>query len=307
MIPAAPRTDQPHYGAHLGNPDYWGPYVGAALARAGLPAGPVEPGVVGTFRTFLAGEVVVKLFGDAFDGAGTYRAELAMHQLLVDHLDIPAPGLVATGELYSDGPGWPWPYLITRRLRGRPLRQLSLPQLALTRAAGRLGEIVARLHELPAPAPVAGRNLLPALRQQAADRALRHGLPAHLAEQVPNYLDRADVGSILVHADITADHVFLDGTDLVGLIDWGDAMVADRYYEFVPVYLNALDTSLHGFSAFLAGYGLHPAAWSSTKALQGVLEFQFDAIGRIRDIVDLDRVRSLDELAERLFGDVGAT
>jgi hypothetical protein len=33
-----------------------------------------------------------------------------------------------------------------------------------------------------------------------------------------------------------------------------------------------------------------------------MLEFQFDAIGRISEMVDLTQVRDLDQLAERLFG-----
>jgi hypothetical protein len=32
-----PITEQPHYGAHLGDVDYWSAYVGEVLDRHALP------------------------------------------------------------------------------------------------------------------------------------------------------------------------------------------------------------------------------------------------------------------------------
>jgi hypothetical protein len=46
------------YGDRLGDPGFWGPYVRAVLARHRLPEAGWEPGFVGTYPTFLAGEVV---------------------------------------------------------------------------------------------------------------------------------------------------------------------------------------------------------------------------------------------------------
>ena len=57
-----PRDDQPHYGEHLGDPEYWRPYVLTALGRHNLPTAHVEPPFVGSFPTSLVGRLVVKLF-----------------------------------------------------------------------------------------------------------------------------------------------------------------------------------------------------------------------------------------------------
>src|SRR2546423_14131682 len=110
-----PRTDQPHYGQHLGDPGYWEPYIRAALDHHGLEGAALEAPFVGTFPTFLVGDVVVKLFGPAFDGPASHEAELAMHRLLASHPEIRAPALVASGQLYDDQPDWP--YLVTERLQ----------------------------------------------------------------------------------------------------------------------------------------------------------------------------------------------
>jgi hygromycin-B 7''-O-kinase len=296
-----PQAHHPHYGDHLGDASYWGAYVDMAVAGSRLPTDRLEVPFVGTFPTFLVGELVVKLFGEAFDGARCYETELAMYGLLADHSEIPAPSLVAVGELFPGAEEWSWPYLVTRRLSGEPVRVLDRSRSDLTAIASRLGEVAGQLHRLIPPAPIASREVISALRRSAPERLKRFGLPRHLLEQVPEYLDDGLAPPVLVHADITADHVFLDRGRLEGIIDWGDAMVADRYYEFVAVYLDALAGSPELFRAFLDGYGLREDDHLGSRCLRGILEFQFDAIKRVKQLVNLDSVANLDELAERLY------
>ena len=168
--------------------------------------------------------------------------------------------------------------------------------------ATQLGEAVGRLHQLPAPGPVAGRDVLREMRAAAAERLRCFGMPGHLAEQVPDYLADALPATSLVHADITADHVFVDRAGLAGLIDWGDAIIADPYYELVAVYFDAFRGRRPLLAGFLRGYGWDRADDFGRRALQGVLEFQFDAISRISEMVDLTEVKDLGRLADRLFG-----
>lgn len=74
------------------------------------------------------------------------------------------------------------------------------------------------------------------------------------------------------------------------------------YYELVAVYLDALGGRRPLLTEFLRGYGWDRADDFGRRALQGVLEFQFDALGRISEMADLTKVKDLDQLAERLFG-----
>lgn len=286
-----PITEQPHYGEHLGDVDYWRLYVVAALSAHDLPTDSIEAPFVGSFPTFLAGDVVVKLFGDAFDGAASYAAEHDMYEVLAGHPRIPAPGLIATGALF-DGPGWRWPYLISERIGGVPVREA----VATEAMAHQLGAAVAELHTLPAPQAVRDRDLLPKLRSTAVDRLREYGMPQHLLAEVPAFLADASADRVLVHADLTADHLFVASTGLVGIIDWGDALAADPWYEIPAVRFDGLKSDRALFDAFLDGYGWSVDEHFARRAMQGVLEFQFNAVS------DLPPADNLDELADKLFG-----
>jgi aminoglycoside phosphotransferase (APT) family kinase protein len=255
---------------------------------------------VGTFPTFLVGDLVVKLFGPAFDGAGSYAAERAMLRLLSAHPAIPGPPLIAEGWLFEEEPRWP--YLITARLPGVAIREARGARSEYRSVADQLGDAISRLHQLPAPPEVADRTVLRTLRANARARLEACGLPARLAEQVPDYLTDALPATTLVHADITADHVLIDGSELVGVIDWGDAIVADPYYELVAIYFSAFKGERTLLTEFLDSYQWDRAGDFPRRALQAVLEFQFDVVTGIGEIIDLSKLNDLEELADRLFG-----
>ena len=295
-----PREDQPHYGAHLGDAEYWAPYVLEALGRHRLPKAQVEAPFLGTFPTFLVGGLVVKLFGETFDGEASYGIELDVHRLLADNPAIPAAELVGTGYLFEDGPRWA--YLITRRLAGTAIRDLDLSHADSAAVARRMGEMTSRLHQLEPPPAVRARDVLPTLRANAVERLTRFGLPDHLVEQVPSFLEDPLPASAFVHADLTGDHVFIEGGRLVGVIDWGDAAFADPYYELIALYFDAFRGRRALLDEFLDAYGWPRDGVVPRRALQAVLEFQFNPIPSVRRLVDVDRVQTLDELADRLFG-----
>lgn len=148
---------------------------------------------------------------------------------------------------------------------------------------------------------MADRELIDDLRATAPERLRRFGLPEHLVEQVPGYLADALPAAVLVHADITADHVFVDNGQLVGIIDWGDAIVADRSYELVALYLDTLNGDARLFDRFLDTAGWQRDDTFCHRSLQAVLEFQYDAIAALRRLVDLDMTETLDDLADAVF------
>lgn len=53
----------------------------------------------------------MKLFGWFGSWRSDHRTERAVHELLATHPDIPAPRLLAHGQLYGEPD--PWPYLVT--------------------------------------------------------------------------------------------------------------------------------------------------------------------------------------------------
>src|SRR2546421_21042 len=53
----------------------------------------------------------------------------AMHPLRAAPPETPPPAVMQAGQLFDDaGGGWVWPYLVTKRLGGRALRDAEAPQ-----------------------------------------------------------------------------------------------------------------------------------------------------------------------------------
>ncbi len=124
-----------------------------------------------------------------------------------------------------------------------------------TTLARRLGQVAAAVHRLPAPAATVFAS--DPVRHRRVDRAARHrgwrSLPLPL-EQIDGYLVELDTPPAVLHADLHADHVFVNGEVLTGIIDWGDALVGDPYLELPALHLD-LATDVRLLDAFLDGYG----------------------------------------------------
>jgi hygromycin-B 7''-O-kinase len=291
----------PEYGARLGDTGFWAPYVAEVLARHGLPAAPAEVGAVGTMPTFLVGRYVVKLFGELFSGGTGFEVERSAHRLLLRHCEIPTAALVAEGRLFTEG--WPWPYLITTRLSGSAWRTAALGPGDRKSLARQLGRVVRRMHDLPPPAGrLWKRDWLAEFRADCVDRHRRWGtLPGHLVDQIEAYVVAPSPVRRLVHADLHADHLFVAGADLVGVIDWGDALVADPYYELPAMHLDTFGWSKPLLAAFLEGYGWEVTADFARRAMSMTLLHRFDVLRGVGQAVDLNAVRTLDELADFLW------
>jgi hypothetical protein len=115
------------YGQIFTAAAYWRPYVAEVCSRHGLGScREVRSGRPGTFPVFIvAGRVVVKFFGDLFEGGARFRIEREVYALLGRDRAIPAPGLVASGALFADASGWHWPYLVTDVLPGVSLAEVA--------------------------------------------------------------------------------------------------------------------------------------------------------------------------------------
>ena len=306
------------YRARLGDPAFWAPYVHAVLRQHGLPVSPPKFGTVGTFPTFLVGGYVVKLFlstlakpfGTLFDGTLGQQVEVAVFGALAGQPAIPGPGLIAAGRLFDAGDGRqpaddpPWPYLVTTRLGGTPW---SAAGLALDERAGvarQLGAVVRQIHALPPPTGLLWeRDWLAEYREGCVERLRRWGtLPSRLIDRADAFLLLPPSDRRLVHADLHADHLFVDGGELVGIIDWGDALVADPYYELPALHLGTFDADKGLLAAFLDGYGWPPDPDFARRAMTMTLLHAFDVMEGVAQRLDLRRVSTLEELADLVWG-----
>lgn len=291
----------PEYGASLSDAAFWAPYVAEALARHGLPIEAPVSGEVGSFPTFLAGGYAVKFFGELFTGGRCFEVERSLHRLLRHHPDIPAPALIAEGRLFEQG--WPWPYLITTRLIGRPWREAAPSPDDGGAVAEALGRAIRRVHDRPAPAgAVWEHDLVRELRPGCVERHRQwRTLPEHLIEQIDRYLLEPSPDRRLLHADLHADHIFVDGARLLGVIDWGDATVADPYYELPALHLGTFGGDRRLLGRFLAGYGWEAGADFARRAMSMTLLHQFNVLSEVRETIDVNTAPSLEALADLLW------
>jgi hygromycin-B 7''-O-kinase len=222
--------------------DLWRPAVEHICRRHGLPGGPHLRGPDGTHILYFAGEsrvvkMFVPLFGDDF------TAERLVCERLEGRLGVATPALVGEGEV--DG----WRYLVMTRVPGRPVGEVWAEMSREDRlgVAACMGDMISALRSVPVegldPIEVDWSAFLSEQARTAAVRQRGSGLSWDPAEQIREYLECSRgvlseaFGPVLVLADITDEHVMVSetggGWQMVGYVDFGDAMVGHPDYELV--------------------------------------------------------------------------
>jgi aminoglycoside phosphotransferase (APT) family kinase protein len=173
----------------------------------------------------------------------------------VQGLPFAVPDPAGTAPLPEGGRCVVYPYL-----PGSPLHPGQLaPGPGL---AARLGKALAALHDVDryvveeAGLPVYEANEYRERRMAELDRAAGTGhVPTVLLTRWEKALE--DVGrwrfqSCVTHGDLVAEHVLVDDGDVVGLIDWGAAKVADPADDLAWVAVgadeDALDSVLEAYA-----------------------------------------------------------
>lgn len=298
------------YLARLDDAGFWFPYGARVFKRHGIgaPDGAVA-GAGGTFPTLLSADVVVKLFGHLPFWRTAYEAERAALRLAACDPRIAAPTVLAEGRLF-DKPTAPWPYLVTTRIPGTQWGDATLSPERKLAVAAELGRQVRRIHALLPTKEVATLDSWPS--PGLATAAYHTVLPQRLVAQVDEFIARAPPPDpVFVHGDLMFRHVFVEGVRFGGIIDWGDALVADRHYELAQIHLNLLDGDKTLLRTFLAHskWPVEPAfahqalAQAFQRQAVGLAQHRtMDVFYRVPDLVSLPDIETLDELADALFG-----
>ncbi|HEX7023445.1 MAG TPA: phosphotransferase, partial [Gemmatimonadales bacterium] len=162
-------------------------------------------------------------------------------------LAVPEPEFCFAGE--GDDPA----FALHRELPGPALtreRYLALPEPARERCAGAVGRFLARLHATDlALARACGVPEVDYGRRAAEllERA-REGLWPRLAEEDRRWVERrltvfpggdpARVPRVLLHGDLSPDHILYDeaAARVTGVIDFGDLAAGDPAWDLVYLY-----------------------------------------------------------------------
>ncbi len=183
---------------------------------------------------------------------------------------------------------WREPHaLAIAALPGTTLGRLGGPSTGSPAAWAAAGATIRRLHDAPLPARRgrAGRSIV-ALAAELDDECevlVRNGvLPADLVtrnRQVAEVALRPWTPAF-THGDLQIAHVFLDGDEVTGIIDWSEAGQGDALYDLATFTLGHeehLDDVLAGYGTDVDLDVIH--AWSSLRSLLAVrwlIEHGFD-------------------------------
>ena len=176
------------------------------------------------------------------------------------------------------------PVLAIAAVPGRALGLLGGPSTASPAAWAAAGATVRRLHDAPLP-PWPGRRLddVAAELDRECGWLLANGvLPAEVIRR-----NREIAGAALrpwkpafIHGDLQITHVFVDGDEVTGVIDWSEASQGDALFDLATLTLGHEEH----LGDVAAGYGTDVdrdliRAWWSLRCLSNVrwlLEHGFD-------------------------------
>ncbi|MEJ5308431.1 MAG: aminoglycoside phosphotransferase family protein [Anaerolineae bacterium] len=313
-------TTWAEWGQMFTNVAQWTAAVREICWCHGLPVRRVEAGYPGTNAVFVVDDAyVVKIYApfcpEDFD------LERELYALLGSNPHLPVPQLIAQGVLEDQ---IRWPYIIMDFKPGVPIREARphIPRRNLERIAAELGEMVRELHRVPVasltslPHTQASWQQFVQQRQvEVADLTRWAGvLPASVVAEIPAFLaavlDGAEaVPLALLNGDLTEDHILLEQRGgkwhISALIDFGDALVGARDYEWVALWFSGLDRDYDGLATFMAAYDPHLSLddtfFARAMAFTFLHEFSLDILTLTLRTLGQPQVTSIQELQALLW------
>jgi len=176
------------------------------------------------------------------------------------------------------------PVLALAALPGTALGRLGKPSIASTAAWAAAGATLRKLHDAPLP-PWPGTSLdekQSSLDRECAWLVVNDVLPADLVNRNRQAAEAAlqPWTPVFMHGDLHVAHVFVDGHEITGVVDWSEAGQGDAMYDLASLTLGHPEH----LSDVLAGYGpdvdvdVIRAWWSlrSLTAIRWLVEHGFD-------------------------------
>ncbi|MFI7591277.1 phosphotransferase family protein [Micromonospora sp. NPDC049359] len=201
-----------------------------------------------------------------------------------DHADVEVAAMalapVPTPQVLWHNP----PVLALAALRGRALGRLGEPSTAPATAWVAAGAAVRRLHDAPLP-PWPGRSLdelATRLDRECAWLVANGALPTDLVTRNRHIAEAAlrPWTPVFTHGDLQVGHVFVDGDEVTGVLDWSEAARGDALFDLATLTLGHEER----LGDVLAGYGTDVDldvirawwSWRSLVVIRWLTEHGFD-------------------------------
>lgn len=176
------------------------------------------------------------------------------------------------------------PVLALAAVPGTALGRLGEPSTASAAAWAAAGAAVRALHDAPLP-PWPGRSVdeIAAELDDECGWLVRNGvLPTDVVTRNRQIAQAAlrPWAPVFTHGDLQLDHVFVEGDEITGVIDWSEAAPGDALYDLATLTLGHEER----LGEVVAGYGTDVdldviRAWWSLRSLRGarwLVEHGFD-------------------------------
>lgn len=176
------------------------------------------------------------------------------------------------------------PVLAIAALPGTALGSLGPRSTASSAAWSAAGAAIRRLHEAPLP-PWPGRSLdevAAELDTQCEWLLANDVLPAGLVTHNRRLAEAAlrPWTPVFTHGDLQVDHVFVDGDEVTGIIDWSEASRGDALFDLATLTLGHRER----LGEVVAGYGADVDlevirgwwSWRSLVVVRWLVEHGFD-------------------------------
>jgi aminoglycoside phosphotransferase (APT) family kinase protein len=167
------------------------------------------------------------------------------------------------------------PALALAAVPGRPLGHLGDPSTASSAAWVAAGAAVRALHAAPLP-PWLGRSVddvASGLADGCEWLIANDVLPTDVVARNRGIAEAAlrPWTPVFIHGDLQVDHVFVDGDEVTGIVDWSEASQGDALFDLATLTLGHPEH----LSAVVAGYGTEVdrdliRAWWSMRCLTNV-------------------------------------
>ena len=232
-------------------------------------AGPDEVTVVVAHR-----ERVTLRVGDVFLKIDADQARLDVEVEAMERAPIATPAILWRKP----------PVLAIAALRGQALGRLGEPAVTSPRAWAATGAAVRMLHDAPVPPWPSGRRRESASRlDEECQWLVTSGtLPADLVARnrgVAEAVIRSWTPAF-IHGDLQVAHVFVDGDEVTGVLDWSEAGEGDSLYDLAILTLGHEEHLSDVVAGYAADVDLDVIrgwwSWRSLLAIRWLLGHGFD-------------------------------
>ncbi|SIO90485.1 phosphotransferase [Nocardiopsis sp. JB363] len=203
--------------------------------------------------------------GDVFLKVDADQARIDAEAEAISLAPVPTPEIL-----------WRKPHVLaTAALTGTTLGRLGGPSTGSSGAWAAAGAAIRKLHDAPLPSRTgqAGRSIvtLAAKLDKECGLLVMNGvLPADLVTRNRQVADAAlrPWTPAFTHGDLQIAHVFVDGDEVTGIIDWSEAGRGDALYDLATFTLGHeehLDDLIAGYGTDIDLAVIH--AWWSLRSL----------------------------------------